>query len=655
MLNFFMSIMAAWNTIFRRLPLLFLFCILTHFLYSQEDSVRSIRNRDGTEITQIISFSAVRHVIRYEVEIEKNINGRYVPENVVATTINHIEVSLDAGNYRFRYTAFNSMNMAEEQSQWQNFVIYPADKPEITNYQPFYALYYELKEPTGSFTITGSNFSAESEFALVKKRNGYNWTEISLEGRRDVIFPHQVEAGENQARLTFLRDKLKSGTYEIFIRNPGGLWTAFGRVRVGFKSIMDFTLSFSYSPTLALFDINNAVYEEYGMLRRQLDRFNMNSYTLRLGWLPIKTKNVNFGLEAQVNFLVDRNENSGSYNLFDYIRFGTANLLFQIPYTERFQHNIRLGTMYSKLGKISFESYHMGNTAPGQFWYFNLGYSVQYFIWKNLYAEIGLDLVIARNFEIRHNHLMIRPSLGFGWQFGKWAEHAEIIEAAREGRDHSIPAKAPPAAEFLLSTGWSPMIPMFGIDPYAVRVYPSDSHGSRYLQNFNPAGLNLRYVYIPYRWGRNRLGFELEINFLDHQNSSNLDGTQILSGLFAGIRYQRILNNYWNMNVRAAAGMSQTYKFTEILLDFGSFEISDADTSTGFGINLGASVQFFVFKNIYLEAGFDMVFIYDFSEKAINRAVLRPGLYIGYQLRNDTGLRLPGTGLPQPGRNRSSE
>jgi hypothetical protein len=44
----------------------------------------------------------------------------------------------------------------------------------------------------------------------------------------------------------------------------------------------------------------------------------------------------------------------------------------------------------------------------------NAGVAAQYFFWKNLYAEAGLDFVFSLT---KVTHSMLRPGLGIGWQF----------------------------------------------------------------------------------------------------------------------------------------------------------------------------------------------------------------------------------------------
>jgi hypothetical protein len=635
--------------------LLILALIVPSFLSAQNPEESHFflkKTEDGYTIVQIISFPAVPGVSWYEVEIEELSQTVPVPAALlIETKTNKVEVSLRAGNYRYRITAYNKMNLLEGRSGWQNFRVLPAVQPGLVNYQPFYGLFFEVADPSGSLLVTGTDLSAESEFALVKHQKNYNWTGVILEERNDVILPDHVTIRGNQAQLSFNRSSLKKGTYDIFVRNPGGLWTTLGQVRAGFKENTDFTVSFGYSPMIAAFDIEKA--RSSGDSAQRLDRLNLQGYYFRFGGLPLKTRMGNFGLEMQLYFLVDKllQKEWDDYSFFQALNYGTVNLLYQLPLGERWQHNARFGagtgeSFHDETGKAYSEIIPI---------YFNLGYSAQFFLWKNFYLEAGLDIqyVISSDGGLPLNHLMFRPGIGLGWQMGRWAEYAEVMEGAKQGKDYSVPVTDIPGPEHLFSVGWSPMVPLFGIDLYAARnTGTATERGTQYLQSFNAGGISFRYAYFPYLWGGSKLGVDVELHLLHHNGRDtysavdSLDGTLMLfNEFFVGLRYQRVLNESWQLNTRAAAGISQGYHISEQFNDDG--KITDYSNSLGLAINIGGSAQYFFWKNAYVEAGLDIAFI--FSDKT--KSVLRPGISIGWQFNRNTeiGLRLPGTGLPHFG------
>jgi hypothetical protein len=70
-----------------------------------------------------------------------------------------------------------------------------------------------------------------------------------------------------------------------------------------------------------------------------------------------------------------------------------------------------------------------------------------------------------------------------------------------------------------------------------------------------------------------------------------------------------------------------------------------------FGFKLGSSVQYFFWKGVYVEGGLDLVFsnVGQYNANNNPRLYMKPTIAIGRQhnLHNETGLRLPGTGLPR--------
>ena len=285
--------------------LLFVLFINGAFLHAQnaaESSSYAIKTEEGIVLYQTIVFPAVPDTSYYEIEIEQ-FSATWIPLQQLKTEENQFEVSLKAGNYRYRVTVYNEMGIWAGRSNWQNFTILPAIQPEAETYQPFYGLYHEMSGTSGTITVSGNNFSSESEFALVKHKRNPDWSGLSMENQNDVLFPDQVVVSGNQATLHFNPENLKTGDYDIFIRNPGGLWTIIGTVRAGHKSQIDLTLSFGYSPMFALFDLDHSY--QPGHSGNKVDRFNPAGYYFRLGFIPLKTRIGNFGLELNMNMMVD--------------------------------------------------------------------------------------------------------------------------------------------------------------------------------------------------------------------------------------------------------------------------------------------------------------------------------------------------------------
>jgi hypothetical protein len=636
--------------------IIFILLLAIPALYAQDSGSFVVRTEEGLRIFQTIVFPEVPNVARYEVEIERIDGDAPVLVENITTTVNHVEVSLRAGRYRYRFSAINRMNLLEGVSGWQEFWVLTGVQPVIESYQPFYGLFYEMANPEGTLIIFGSEFFEYTEFALVRRNPNFNWTGVVLENRNDVIYPSNVVLKEGYASLSFTRGSLLTGRYEIFARNPGGLWSCFGEVHVGYRKLTNFTLSFGYSPMIAGFDINNARQRYDGADKRQLDVFNPIGYYVRFGWLPILTRAGNFGLEAHLYFMQDRTDEykwkqdgvSGAFRYISNLKSGSLNLLYQLPLTERWRHNIRLGIGYG-------ENYHNFNYVNEQKDYplphvddpasmnFTFGYSAQYFLWKNLFLEAGLDIDYTYSFSKKHpiNHLMFRPAIGMGWQFGRWAEHAHVVETLAQGQDHSIPVSHQPKPEHIFSLNWHPMILVSGfkthVKGYDYSVFLAEETRTQYLNGFNPLGLSVRYAYLPYRWDNNKLGFRFEFGILEHVNRKKLEEQyrtiDLMSMFSTGIMYQRVMSEDWHANVHAGIGISNPYNY------------HDAFSHVGFLFNCGISAQYFFRNNLFVEAGIDVAIIFhDYDVKT----AIRPGIAIGYQINrnNETGLRMPGFGFP---------
>jgi len=640
--------------------------VLTPLLHAQDlekSHNETIKTSQGFQLYQIISFPAVPDALRYEVEIEKLDGRETVPVEFIETTENKIRVSLRVGAYRYRITAYNKMNLLEGRSEWQNFQVIPAVEPSAESYQPFYGLFFELKDPEGVLVVTGKGFSRQTEFALVKIDPKYDWTGVTLEGRRDVLIPSSVEVAGGQARLKFNRSTLRNGNYAIFMRNPGGLWTCFGKVQVGNHSNAGMAFSFAWSPMIALFDYKNAVAWDG---EQRLDLFNPQGYDFRLAWIFRYSMVGNFGLELQMFSLVDNARqrewaDNGKGSIFEAIHGGTLNFLYQRPAAERWQHNIRIGMgageAYLYDDQVSFETEYYKYESAADI-YLHLGYSAQFFLWKNLYLEAGLDLLYGVGFKTAANALILRPALGMGWQMGRWADYSEVAERAKRGEDHSVPVTEPPKAETVFSIRWLPLVPLYGFDQYATLDYPSyyedgsyNNERRQFLQSFNPGGIGILIAVLPHRWGRNKLGFGFEFSLLDHKNRdlSETSGLDLINRALFGLYYQRVASEKWQIGVHAGIGLSNAYDYdvyeTHSFYNSDSLSIRANGGGVSFATNFGVSGQYFFWNNAYIEAGLDLDLL---SYYGTTRGSLRPIIALGWQgyRNNETGLRLPGPGLP---------
>jgi hypothetical protein len=605
--------------------------VFPRFLAAEEpdkSSTRVAKINGEFLLSQTITFLSVPDILHYKVEIEQLAGEQFIPLHTMQTETNSVEVSLKAGLYRYRIFAYNKMNLLDGISDWQEFEVLAAVEPAAESYQPFYGLYYELPDFPRSITVRGRDFFPESEFALVRQHDKFDWSGIDLEGRRDVLFPDNVTVNEDctAAVLDFSLKKLKRGEYYIFVRNPGGLWTTLGQVRVGYRKNTGWTFSFGWSPMIAAFDREKATYGSEDKPR--LDLFNPRGAYIRLGWFPVKTKIGNFGLEMNWLFLAD------NYDISDYqgisgpgdylgtIRGGHMDIVYQKTFSswKNWQLELRAGAGGSDDYDDTVSDFDGDIPFP---FMLNFGASAQYFIWKNLYAEAGLDFQYVTGV----GHFMMRPALGMGWQFGRWTELTAVDNALKRGEDPSVPVTDIPKNEITLSVGWSPVIPL---SDYTYTEWEGMSMAERNdLQLFNPLGMYLRTAYLPYRWGGSKLGFEFALHMLDPLNRKDDENfykyLDLLRYMQFGVLYQRRLPKNWQLNARLGIGISNSY----------ANDVGDIEPA----LNAGLSIQRFFWRGFYAEAGLDVITSF-YNNKA--RWMLNPGIGIGWQFNRDaeTGLRL---------------
>jgi hypothetical protein len=201
------------------------------------------------------------------------------------------------------------------------------------------------------------------------------------------------------------------------------------------------------------------------------------------------------------------------------------------------------------------------------------------------------------------------------------------------------------------------MIPLVGIEKKAYITSPPGFNGTEMLGIFNAGGGGFRFAYIPFHWGKNKLGVDIDLTLLSHKNLFSIDDSfeaigGLISDITVGIRYQRVFTDHWQLNLRGGIGLISPYAY---YLESSKPKI--AGTPLAFGLKGGASAQFFFWKNAYVEAGADLALGMIFKGAAVEgvdkgvRLYLKPNIGIGWQINQNAekGLRLPGWGFPKPG------
>jgi len=101
-----------------------LLCALLIFAgFSHLQAQNTATENSEPRSVQRFVWTGGEYAMRYEVVIQREVNGRYTAHLRESTETPFIEVSLSPGRYRFQVTSFNILDKPEEVSQWINIVV----------------------------------------------------------------------------------------------------------------------------------------------------------------------------------------------------------------------------------------------------------------------------------------------------------------------------------------------------------------------------------------------------------------------------------------------------------------------------------------------------------------------------------------------------
>jgi hypothetical protein len=410
--------MAIKNLPMRHITLAALFLLLlAPFLDSQTDEGTGYfmdPSGNETRFIQRLSWVGDEYALRYEVIIEREAEGGYRELLRQFTPEQFIEVSLMHGKYRFCVIPYDFLNQSGTRADWMYIEVLAAMNPVLDG-NPLRFVFSD-DDTVYEIDIPGRNLAPGAEIYL-RSSSG------------EQIFPFAVNTNEDGSgvRLSFYKNQLLPGNYELFIKNPGGLETSRGNIIIetmesgfpGFGSELaarapiyyDLFLGAAWMPLVPIYDngyrFNNTLIGAGG----------------RLGMVSRKQGFVRFGVELTGSWSVFNNsfyepttdgqitDGQTTYELtarVHYVDVG-INLLVQKWFlNDRLAAIFRFGAGYSQLSRE-------GTAAEGNYSFHpNFGFSVMGFIWKNMYLEGGIDY--AHWFTSPASGT-IRPWLGLGWKF----------------------------------------------------------------------------------------------------------------------------------------------------------------------------------------------------------------------------------------------
>ena len=370
-----------------------------------EPSFRLSETDNSLLFFQRLKWEAAQYAVSYHVILERKKDNMDTYTEVLRRNVTDpfLDISVPAGEYRYRVLSFNILGLLDSQSDWEYFIVLQALKPSIVAFSPL-AFYFDRLTPR-ILNLTGENLLPEAEIYLVSK------TSVDSAGEPLVLKPqeiHRNELGEN-ARLVFDEDDLVAGEYEIVVKNPGGLETRVGDFTIAMAKPFDINVSGGYAPMLTLF----------GQTKYFLDHvFVPASFFIRGSFVPFKWDKGNLGFELGTGWSYltsDQNEKKTHANLV----LVNADVLYQYWIIKReLSVNGRAGLGLAGIFNYQFKYTNTGKTGDSistAAFSFNLGASVQWLLYKQIFIEGGLDYIHIAHPEIPMG--FVRIGVFGGYQF----------------------------------------------------------------------------------------------------------------------------------------------------------------------------------------------------------------------------------------------
>ncbi|GHT52621.1 hypothetical protein FACS1894106_1730 [Spirochaetia bacterium] len=399
-------------------------------------------NDGGPRFIQRLSWNHSELALRYEVILEESLEGKYTELLRQTTRENFLIVSLRPGKYRYQVGVYNLLDQNEYTMDWTAFEVLNALQPKIDSFTPV-----EFNPDTGDqlvIEVKGQDMDAGADIRL--RLHG-----DAGQGLR----PVSREIREKSARLVFNNEQLASGSYDVYIRNPGGLEDTQGTLIVrpqetdpgpavsevdegepdeggpdegegdeggpdeGGEPVHsrrpDIIISAEYAPVLPLYGV---LFSENAFERP----FFPAGAALRAGIIPFKLGKTEglrhyFGAElgASWNMLEELKE---KYKVSAQVWGIRLKVLYQLWFNQSLALNVRLGGGINIIGDFYYD-YGKGKDATllGIYPSLDMGLSFQRRITGTFGIEVGADFSHLLSADDSSQPGYIRPAAGIFWQF----------------------------------------------------------------------------------------------------------------------------------------------------------------------------------------------------------------------------------------------
>ena len=367
----------------------------------------------------------------YEVLIEKydEKSETYTEINKLKTEDNStsikVEPQLQPGMYRFKVITYDLIGFGTVESDWETFSIYKAYRPQINDISSKVngssTLYLE-EINDGIFSVSGKNL-----FETSKNEKDIQFTKYFVVNQNDkkqnILVPEILNVENNNRKIEFqlnMKD-LDVGVYDFVAEDASGLKSESNNnsiFTVKFKKKVDFDLSAGYVLPVILFDdtINHYMGSNLWPL----------SGTFRMSFMPFKRSFGYFGVGLAGTYSRLFAE-FPQYKIDGNLITAHLNFVYQLPIrfriknSEQRRHALTLevhgGVGATFFNDVRFHFPHDINSKPLNSinLSFDVGGAVQVYITSRLYAEVGVDFVMAFMSDMQFG--VLHPSVCIGWQF----------------------------------------------------------------------------------------------------------------------------------------------------------------------------------------------------------------------------------------------
>ena len=168
---------------------------------------------------QRLVWAGGEYALRYEIVIEREVDGTYITYLQESLEQPFIEISLPPGEYRYQVTSYDILDRPEQESEWVDIEVRLAVQPELYNTSPQFVPAGSAGKPAGFvLNISGHNLVPGAEIIL-RQSDGVE------------IIPEVLDFSEDgKARVFINSENLIYGEYEIIVKNPGGLGAVMGGI-----------------------------------------------------------------------------------------------------------------------------------------------------------------------------------------------------------------------------------------------------------------------------------------------------------------------------------------------------------------------------------------------------------------------------------------